>query len=126
MLSSPWVAVSHVRLEIRNEAGSWTGTGGPILEMGPAPPEQPVPDGAPGPTRRLVNEGPTILEGRGEYEGYTAYIHFPPDTDAEADEAFADFGGGEPFEAVIVNRDTLGFPSDEVWLREMRRTGQAE
>lgn len=115
------LSVYYGRIEIRNADGAWAGTVGPLVQAMDAE--------APG--NELARFGPTILVGDGAYEGYTAYVHLPHRTpspvEAQNPGWFAEGSGMEgPFEAVVVNRAVLGFPTDEQWLREMRRTGQAE
>lgn len=129
--SEPWLFLAEGQLEIRNDEGAWTGTAGPFLTMGPAsaweapadPPQGPS-DPPQGPSDQIASAGPVILEGSGAYTGYTALIDRAPDEDSEeAQLGTAGFGSGT-FEALIVNRTWPGVPSEDVWLREMRRTGQ--
>ena len=68
--------------------------------------------------------GPVMLAGGGGYDGYTAFIHVMPEPD-EPDEESTGFGGGA-FEGLIAEAELPGAPDDRIWLRELRRTGQAE
>lgn len=120
----PWLVLAEGRLEIRNDAGAWTGNVGPFLTMGPGPPGEARASPTPGFATQLSSAGPLVLEGSGAYAGYTVVIERPPVEDAEeAQYDTAGFGSGS-FQALIVNRTWPGVPSEEVWLREMRRTGQ--
>jgi hypothetical protein len=115
--SSVQVDVYHGRLEIKNSAGLWSGRTGPHARL--------IDDAG-----ESIRFGPTILEGSGAYAGLTVYLFFPYPSEPDGADIPEWLGviegirGG--FDAVIVNRAIPGFPSEEIWLREMRRTGQAE
>jgi hypothetical protein len=112
----PGIFALQARLEIRNDDGAWTGTAGPYLQAGSTGVESVVE-----PSDWFGNAGPLALVGSGAYEGQTAYLQFTP-----GDDVFGVSPDNGTFEAWVVNRTVPGFPDDEIWLREMRRTGQTE
>ena len=111
----PGVDLEYGRLEIKNDDGTWSGTVGP-LGRGP----DSDPDGG------FEPFGPVVLIGSGAYAGHSAVLDVDLEDPAAVDEEGPESGLSGPFRAVIVNREPMGFPTDEQWLEQLQRTGQAE